>query len=119
MRMMRLRFLGLMFLAAAPEAWACSPLSLIALRDKADAIVQAVYTDGEKPGEGVLVVKRHIKGKVTKSIDIRWNVNFEDDGVNCPEWRPTWKKQKGKFYLSRNPDGTFSVLMSDVKKVKS
>jgi hypothetical protein len=111
--------IALSFLVSASETFACSNGSLIALRNSADVIVQAVYTEGEKSGEGVLFVRRLIKGKTGKLVQIRWNTKFEDDGINCPEWRPTWKKQKGKFYLSQNTDGTFSVLTSDLKKVKS
>jgi len=115
---MKLLAAALIFFASSFQARACSPLSLIAMENGADAIVVGLYTDSERPGEGSLVVRRRTKGRLPRVVQIRWNQDLEDDGVNCPEWRPTWKKAKGRFYLSQNSDGTFSVIMADTKKAK-
>jgi hypothetical protein len=112
----RFALLALSLAVYSLPAIACWPLSNGPMQQRSDAVVWGVYTESEQPGNGTLIVRSREKGRYPKKLEIRWNPKFEDDGVNCPEWRPTWKRQKGRFFLIDNGDGTFSVLGQDKLK---
>ena len=107
---MRIALLALSLAMYSLPALACSPLSSGPMHERSDAVVWGVYIESDQSGNGTLIVRRREKGKYPKNLQVRWNPEFEDDGVNCPEWRPTWKRQKGRFFLIDSGDGTFSVL---------
>ncbi|MDX2210251.1 MAG: hypothetical protein SFV20_07810 [Sphingopyxis sp.] len=112
----RIALTALLLAGYSLPALACSPLSDRATRKLSDAIVWGVYTESEQSGFGTLIATRRDKGRYIKKVQVRWNPMFEDDAVNCPEWRPLWKRQKGRFFLIDNGDGTFSVLRQDKLK---
>lgn len=111
------RALGLLLLLTPiSPVLACSPPSLNAVRNASDAVVWGVFDLGADRGEGTVTISRREKGRLPKIILIRWDTDAIDDGVNCPEWRPQWKHERGRFYLRRNDDSTYAVLMADTRK---
>lgn len=103
----------------AMPAFACSPPSEAQLSDASSAVVEGTYVEASERGTGSVEVSSVKKGTTTGSYNIRWNPEAVDDGASCPDWRPTWRRQSGKFYLSENGDGTFTVLaQANLRRVR-
>jgi hypothetical protein len=98
---------------AAPVAMACSPLTERATRRVSDVVVWGTFVGSETHGQGTITVKRREKGPRLRELQIRWNPASEPHETACPEWRPLQTRERGRFFLRRNADGTYAIIMHD------
>ena len=100
---------GIAFATPAP---ACSPLFGDALRKVSSAIVWGEVVV-RNDGTATIKVSRREKGPRLRMIQVRWDPKFVSDGVNCPEWQPLKERERGRFFLGSNGDGTYSIVRHD------
>jgi hypothetical protein len=74
-----------------------------------DAVVWGTFSPGAQAGAGTIEVTRRDKGPKAKSLPVRWDVSWTDDGANCPVWQPNAEYPRGRFFLRKAADGTFAV----------
>lgn len=87
---------------------------------RSDAVVWGTFTPGLTIGRGTLKVSRREKGPATKELRISWDVAFVDDGANCPVWQPNPEYPRGRFFLHRESDGSFTVeAQTPAKKART
>ena len=80
------------------------------MRRISDAVVWGSYVPSDLRGQGEIVVSRRMKGPRLNTIRVRWDIDWTDDGVSCDPWQPDGGYLRGRFFLTENEDGTFSVI---------
>ena len=95
---------------SATDASACTLIwdEAAAMR-MSDAVVWGTYLPRAAEGAGDIKVDRRLKGPKAARLAVTWDTKWVDEGANCPVWQPDLDFPRGRFFLSSNGDGTFSV----------
>jgi hypothetical protein len=96
----------------APPAAACSVLSSEATRRTSDVVVRGIGTFDLNARKGVIRARQVEKGPRRAEYQVRWQVE-SDEGEECGEWQPLRESERGRYFLVRNDDGTFSIILHD------
>ena len=87
--------------------------------ETSDVVVWGTFVADAAEGRGHIAPSRRIKGPKASAYPIIWDVQWADDGASCPVWQPVADHPSGRFFLTANTDGTYSVrAQTPMKKAK-